>query len=423
MNQVISEEITKSVLPGEVVDMYYPSEATIEKSAYGSYQENRFVTALQSTNFGSSSTILFNPTQGLSDVMITLEMPDSLATSTGLALSQGWGYTAIKSVGIRVGSSSLYYWASDQLFIRNMAECEDSDKKEQIAYLGGQACSGASDFADPDKRTAYVVIKNPFTSVSAQQKPMPLPTDLLTQPVQWIIELAPASQVFVVNPVSASPLPSQYASAEVNFRQIHLLNGNDQLATRVNMNENALVVPLKFGFQQSVFRTTQTQTSTTTPIQINLTGVRNGSLKSIDLWCCRADDFNGGNMFRLGLMKNIKLLINGLVYYTSRGAQHQLLSLLDNKVPLKWDEAFCKYDASGNLSVGSVTASFVNIPFAIHTEDLAGEYDIALGIAIQNSVMNLEVSLPETGVPYVISAQYNYASNLMFSKGGAEYIF
>jgi hypothetical protein len=76
-----------------------------------------------------------------------------------------------------VGNSSLYYFTGDQLFLANLADAEDSAKRDLITSLGGQACL-AADFATAEKRRAYVVLKCPWTTVSAQEKSLPLPTDL-----------------------------------------------------------------------------------------------------------------------------------------------------------------------------------------------------------------------------------------------------
>lgn len=105
MNQEIVESVHKAIVPGEYKDYFYPGEENIEKQAFGQYQENRYIAAVPSLNFGSSSTVLFNPTEGLSDIVLTLELP--AGTYTGLGLNQGWGYQCIRQLGIRIGNSSL----------------------------------------------------------------------------------------------------------------------------------------------------------------------------------------------------------------------------------------------------------------------------------------------------------------------------
>jgi hypothetical protein len=65
-----------------------------------------------------------------------------------------------------------------------LSDCEDSAKRDEMLFLGGQALNpvnpitGANDFASVAKRTAYVYIKCPWNSPSAQEKPLPIETDL-----------------------------------------------------------------------------------------------------------------------------------------------------------------------------------------------------------------------------------------------------
>lgn len=415
MNQEIVDAVHKAITPAEMKDMYYPGEENTESVAFATYVENRFQASVPSLTFGSSSTIIFNPTEGLGDVLLTMKLPSG--TYTGLGCSEGWGYAAIRQVGIRIGNSSLYYFTGDQLLEAVLSDCEDSEKRDQMLYLGGQALAPA-DFADENKRTAYVYIKCPWNSPSAQEKPLPIETDLLTQPIQVILEFDTASKVFVQATGAATP-PSAFSSAVVQFRQVHMMNGSDLLARRVDMNSNALSYPLKY-FQQTTFRTTISATANV-PAQINLTGFRSGSLKSIDLWACSQADLTGGNPNRWVLLGNVKLLVNGLVYYDAPAACHQFWSIVDRKTAAT--AAYNYVDASGSSIVSTNGNMYwVNIPFAQHTESLAGDSVVATGIPIMNSVVNLEVSFPAS-TTYVLSASYNYASNILFSKGGADYVF
>jgi len=240
----------------------------------------------------------------------------------------------------------------------------------------------------------------------------------LTQPVQLIIEFEPATRFFV-RASGASALPAGFTSAVMQFRQVHMMNGSDLLARRVDMNSNALSYPLKY-FQQTTFRTTVSATANV-PVQINLTGFRSGSLKSIDLWAVAQSDLDGGNPNRWTLLGSVKLLVNGLIYYDAPGASNQFWSIVDRKTSA--NAAYNYVDPSGSDIVSTNgTMYWLNIPFAQHTEVLAGDNVVSTGLPIMNSVVNLEVSFPSTA-PYVLNASYNYASNIMFSRGGADYVF
>ena len=414
MNQEIVDAVHKAITPAEMKDMYYPGMENTESVAFATYVENRFQAGLPSKTFGSSSTIIFNPTEGLGDIALTLTLPAPSPdiSYAGIGCSEGWGYAAIRQIGIRIGNSSLYYFTGDELLCAVLSDCEDSEKRDKMLYLGGQALLPA-DFASESKRTAYVYIKCPWNSPSAQEKPLALPTDLLTQPVQIIVEFDTANKIFV-RASGAATGPDGFASANMQFRQVHMMNGSDLLARRVDMNSNALSLPLKY-FQQTTFRTGVTTKNANEEVQLNLTGFRSGSLKSIDLWATSKDDATKGNPNRWVLLGGVKLLVNGLVYYDAPGASNQFWSIVDRKT-----DATCAYnyvDASGSTIVGdNGTLYWLNIPFAQHTEVLAGDNVVSTGLPLMNSVINLSVTFADAG-DYILSAAYNYASNIMFSRG------
>jgi hypothetical protein len=105
MNQEIVDAVHKAITPAEMKDMYYPGMENTEAVAFATYVENRFQASIPSLTFGSSSTVIFNPTEGLGDIALSLTLPSG--TYTGLGCSQGWGYSAIRQLGIRIGNSSL----------------------------------------------------------------------------------------------------------------------------------------------------------------------------------------------------------------------------------------------------------------------------------------------------------------------------
>jgi hypothetical protein len=142
---------------------------------------------------------------------------------------------------------------------------------------------------------------------------------------------------------------------------------------------------------------------------------RSGSLKSIDLWAVSQADLAGGNPNRWVLLGSVKLLVNGLIYYDCPLASNQFWSIVDRKTAAT--AAYNYVDASGSSIVSANGNMYwLNIPFAQHTECLAGDNVVSTGIPIMNSVVNLEVAFPAS-TTYVLNASYNYASNLMFSRG------
>lgn len=423
MNQEIVESVQHAITPAECQDLYYPGKTNTEAQCFPATMENRFYVALNATSFGSSSQITFNPDQGVSDIVLNLQLPVAGAvTYANWALGRGWGYSAIRQIGFRVGGSSLYYISGDQMMIDALDACEDQAKKDAILALGGGECLTPADFANQSKLSAYVYIKLPWNSPSSLQKPLPLPSDLLTQPIQMIIEFNPASNVFVPlagASVTALP-PNGFSYAQVNFRQVHLADSGHLLARRVNMNENALTYPLR-GFLQTAFKTTLDGASGLTK-QVNLTGFRQGSVKDITLWAVKASDLASGQGLVYAPLLDVQLAVNGLVYYQTKDSSSQMWGLIDRKTPTVASTTILS-DAGGGVATATpVSSAWTVVPLAQVAEPLAGESDVVLGLPIQNSVVNLTVTLPTADV-YVLVASYKYVASLMFSRGSAEYVF
>jgi hypothetical protein len=95
-----------------------------------------------------------------------------------LAVQQGWGYALLRRLGYRYGSSQLYYITGNQNLIQTLSLCEDSGKKQDILFLGGQALLSANDWADENKRTAYVYLRLPHSSPALAGSAMPFPSDV-----------------------------------------------------------------------------------------------------------------------------------------------------------------------------------------------------------------------------------------------------
>jgi hypothetical protein len=264
-------------------------------------------------------------------------------------------------------------------------------------------------------------LKMPFNSISALQKTLPLPTDLLSQPVQILITWKRFADVAFWNGVGAANtalLCNSFASASVNFRQTTLQNSEHLLARRENMNEKALTVPLRY-FTQTAFRTTVTQAGGAKS-QINLTGFRFGSVKYIDIWVRPVGAPAGWTYVA---PSQLRLLINGLVMYDTQNSNNLMWSLCDRKTPAAVSTTALSL-APGGAGVVATPAvcSWVPIPFSQLSEPMAYSNDITLGYPIANSVINLELTMPADG-QYEVTASYHYACALMASKGTMEYVF
>jgi hypothetical protein len=125
--------------------------------------------------------------------------------------------------------------------------------------------------------------------------------------------------------------------------------------------------------------------------------------------------------------EDVELKINGLVYYQTSKQSSQMWSLVERKTSAAVD-ANVLSGAAGAIVSTPYVGQWTFIPFAQHTENLAdGESEnvLALGVPLQNSVVNVNVRMPvsEGAGTYLFNFSYNYASTLMFSRGSCEYVF
>ncbi len=243
----------------------------------------------------------------------------------------------------------------------------------------------------------------------------------MTQPIQIIIEFNPYTNIFApLAGASPTVLPAGFSYAQANFRQVHMNDTGHLLARRVNMNENALTLPLR-GFLQTTFETTIAAVANQ-PVQVNLTGFRQGSVKEITLWAAKVSDITSGQGLKFYPLLDVRLSVNGLIYYQSVAESSQIWGLIDRKTPANVTTTSLA-DAGGGVAIATpYMANWVVVPLGQVSEPDAYTSEVVLGLPIQNSVVNLQVSLPETAT-YVLSASYKYVSSLMFSRGSCEYVF
>ena len=429
MQADIVTHVQDAVRPGEVCDMYYSNQENSVKQAHPTTVENRYLLDLNAKTFGSANTLIFNPDEGLGHIVLNLQLPAPVTGGVnyqGLALNSGWGYSFIRRIGVRIGNSTLYYFSGDQMLIDALAECEDSVKKQQLFDLGGTSLlgvtAGPGNFADATARTAYVYLKCPWNTPSAQEKNLPLPTDLLTSPVQINVEFKQANEVFISSTSVAgtpSALPTAFDVAQAQFEQTHFDDRGEQLSRKVNMSEMAYSYPLK-SFSQEVFHIQGVQGGNVLR-SLTLTGLRSGNCLGLRVWC---QDEASTDKSVYTVPTSISLSVNGLIYFDSRNGQNQLWSLLDRKTSASWSANSITVASSAFVPTAT-QSSWTHIPFSQHSEVLANETELTHGLSLMNSIINLQVALPgdATTTKYTVTAEYLFNSTLLFSRGGAEYIF
>lgn len=430
MQSAVTMNVQQSIRPGSEMSTYYAGSENSKLQANATVEDNRFFVALPSLNSGSSSTVTFNPNEGLAEVIMTMRLPDpgSDAARNGLALQEGWGYALLRRIGYRYGSSQLYYISGTQNLVQSLSLCEDSGKKQQLFFLGGQALLSPADWADAGKRTAYVYLRLPHSSPALSGGALPFPSDILTAPVQLQIDLARFADVISLPTGFTGVPPTALEFATVNFTQVTMQDSGDLVARRFDMSKHALTIPLPEGWCQEEVQFPVT-VGGNGQFQVSLTGCKAGDLKKLRVWVTKDSDGTSGvdgvapNKFYAP--SQLTFAINGLIYLDSANGSWLLTNLLRRRQP------------------PVVTYSDLNGPTAPNTQwtalpyastwceiDLAQPYaigdsaEVALvhGVPVMNSVMNLTGIMPTAG-SYTIHCEYVLNCAWMASRGSAEFVF
>ena len=422
MNSDLTESVQASIRPGEMVDTYYYGESNLEKQAYPSVVNTRFVQNFTNLGAGSSQFVI-SPQGGVSDIIAQFVTPTGAYTT--LALNQGWGYALIARVSVRYGSSAQYFFSGPQMYLQNLIDAENTQKAIDISTLGGNtlvagACASAS---------AYVYIKLPHNSVRASGKPLPFPSDLLVQPIVLTIEMYALNQVLVNQ--SATPNlnltagPAALAAAQLQVKQEMLTDSSDLLARRVDMNSHAYTLPLMYFAQQETQVQVTSTANTTDILSVNLTGFRAGEVKSIVLWLTTAANSTPGNGNFNPLLwqpiNGVTLTYNGEIFSRFDVGSAALWNLsCDEKSQTVLNY---NYQNSGAVTTGQASTPWVDCPFAQVCVPYDKEMKLIHGKPILNAVVNLQFQAPAANTSYVLHAMYLYNASLLCSRGSAEYIF
>ena len=425
--------VQDSIRPGMHCDTYYATSENSEKQLHATTTDNRFFINLPSLNSGSSSTVTFNPNEGLAEVILTVQLPQPAGSGgQGLALPEGWGYNLVRRIGYRYGSSQLYYITGEQNLLQSVSLCEDSGKKQQLFFLGGQALLSPADWADAGKRTAYVYLRLPHSSPALSGGALPFPSDVLTAPIQIQVDLQNFNQVIsavTVNSVAPDPVPTSLASAVINWTQVTMADASDLVARRFDMSKHALTIPLCEGWTQEEVQFPFTSGANGS-FQLSLTGCKAGDLKMLRVWFTSPMDTRGpGQVISPSFWyapSQLTFAINGLIYMDSTNGSWLLTNLLRRRQPpvLTYSALQAPSVVPGSFGAEPVASQWVEINLAQpHTRGDSQEVALVHGVPVMNSVLNLTGVMPMNSENFVAHVEYVLNCSWMASRGSAEFVF
>lgn len=434
MNYEITEATQSAINPGAVKDIYYYGETNTSKQAFPVVKNNRF--KLQFANLGQgTSQFVISPNMGVSDIVCRFKLPavGGSVSYTDAVLNNGWAYSLIRTISVRYGGSSQYFWTGSQMFAQNMLDCENKTKCDSLVNLGGVFAVGA----DCAGAEGLIYINLPHNSPRAEGKPLPFPSDLLTQPIVITIELNAPSSIFGgSDEASPSGLPTQLDTAELQVNQEYMSDTADLLARRVDMNTHAISVPLKYFAQQEVLNTFNSGASGVAQ-QINLTGFRAGEVKDIMLWLEVVGDASGegvsggSKQFVWPLAKDVELRYNGEIFFTASGGSSQIWNLVEDKKIPGFNTNLIDHTADP-ATAAEYLSRWTLVKFSQVDVPRDRMYDLVAGKPVLNAVINLTLTLPDevltggvvkAGTQVRLHAVYLYNASLLCSRGTSEYIF
>jgi len=396
------------------VDTFYYGDTNSEKQIFNCIVNTKFVQTFQNSGQGTSQFTI-SPFQGVSDIILNFKLGTGSPTGN---LPQAWGYALINQVSVRYGSSAQYFFTGQQLYLQNLYECENGTKRDAISSLGGNAlagsaCSGA---------IAFCYLNLPHNSPRVEGKPLPFPSDLLTQPIVITIQLndpgalASAGGIWVAGSAGSSTISGPLAFAQMQVRQEMMADSADLLARRVDMNTHAYTFPLKYFPQQQVsVNLAQTANKQT----VNLTGFRAGEVQRIMMWLTKKSNTDVNGRLYWEPITDITLTYNGEIFYLAPGASGNIWNLVNDTKTNAVNGALV--NSSGTW--GSGLSYWYEMPFSQANVPYDKEIKLIGGKPILNAVVNLELVTPTADTDYVLNLAYFYNCSLLCSRGGAEYIF
>lgn len=428
------EALPVELTPSVPKDTVYPGLSNTTSQAAATVVDNRAWVSVNGLAQGSTTDINYNPSNGLSHVILTATLPAATGTLwTSIGMSQGWLYSMIERVSIRIAGSQVMTYSGQQLLIDNLTDADSTGKQGALVALGGQQLgAGSTDFAAGKAGlSASVYIKCPWNSCSSFQAALPFGTDLLTSPITISISWAQFQNV--AYPAGGSwtsallaNLPTAMASASMNFRQTTLVRSEALLASRHNMNEESILYPLRY-LATPQFRSPVITVSDNSVQSLALTGIRGGSLLYADVWITQANV--SGNPLAFVQPLSLRVLLNGNVYYDSgigsaaSPYNNQLLSLCSRRNPTNVNVT--TLNTAAGAVANSLTAAgaiaWTVVPFAQVSEPGCFETEGRSGLAVSNVTLTCEVAFAAVG-SYYVNVAWHHAGSIMVTRGSASFV-
>jgi hypothetical protein len=415
----------------EEIDLYYGEKKNAKHTGGAQVIQRTNAIFNLSAVSGGSSSVYISPSDGISTLMVALKLP-SVASSgfdyKGYALPQSFGWNAVNFVQMRIGNSSLFQWSGKQLMLQSIRTAGSQLEADDLMRLAGPCnfynvdgsssapgLTGSPFTGEGDKNLwAYLAIPMPWCGAQSKNAPLPLPTDLLSSPVQIIINLKSPREI-----LAASGAPEMTAlPATFNWEQAFLQVKQHQLIgdKRPAKPSGPYVLPVDFVQQEN------SVSISPDVAEVPLLGFRNGSITELDLYVL-PQTASAMDPFCYELPEDVEVIYMGNVIHNFRGYSSQFWTTVFSDKPSRWTNPQLVLTPApvALFSVRGRITNWVQVPFeALYTEMDAEDPISSSGIAIQNGVINLRAKAASASTLYYTC---DIQSAIVFHSGTADYAF
>jgi hypothetical protein len=251
---------------------------------------------------------------------------------------------------------------------------------------------------------------------------------MLMSPIVITVEMNYLPSIFSSAAASGSlgGAPTELESAYFQVKQVHANDRGDLMVATADRSK-AYSFPTKCFYQNEI---QVPIAANETDINVQLTGFRNGQVRSIIFWVTDNAATNptlGARFVRnftdYILPRDVQLLYNGTVYYDAKDTAAQFWNLVSTETPSTLEATVLSL-VTNDLVSTPASRSWVEVPFGQVYEQLSGSHMYVAGKTIQNAVVNLSFKLPANlASGGTLHAMYAYNCVIMCADGSAEYVF
>ena len=430
----------------QVLDLVYPSPDTTTMSGVPVIN-NGLVNTQTANSLNLGSTISFNINNMALLNMVYLNLTLNALVGNTMSLPRAWGFRAIRSIQIRIGSSSLYEFSGYDNWLAFCSQAETREKLDRMADCAGDS-RGFGNYWTSNTAVIPLCIL-PWCNL--HRDTLPMDSSLINTPIQVTVNLQDASRFQLVrnandgNALNNAALVNTYSNVFFTVEQQLFKNQADSLKYDL-LNDPMRILPYPFLFYNST-NVINYVPSKTNLVPVNLLSFRKGSLVGIIL----APRFRNAVPAGAGVSYNaavttvydvfnnnfynpitkLTLSSNGQLLHRFESEKALISYLCRNQTTnpgfnlgnLKWNNGNTRYQENGE----NLEDTLYYLPLSQHiVTDVS--HHMEQGLNISNQVLQLEIQnqfdpTDAANMTVDLNVTYVYNSSIFFQNGLCDIVF